>query len=127
MREPLEELWRAALVDSRAPMDDEILAEADLVRPGASIESVTRGSRSMFFTFCQRPRWPDTISSPSSPTQTHVTCGLPSGLTVTMCASASESMTSRALSGRAVMRPYSRLAAGRHATDYLSFENAQPA
>ena len=68
--------------------------------PGASTESVTRGSRSMFFTFWKRPRCAQTISSPSSPTQTQVTCGLPSGFSVTRWASPSDSSTSRALSER---------------------------
>src|SRR3990172_1408937 len=46
----------------------------------------TRGSRWMFLTLRFLGRWPATISSPSSPIQTRVTCGLPSRLSVTKCA-----------------------------------------
>src|SRR5436305_15167226 len=54
----------------------------------------------MLRTLRLRARWPETISSPSSPTHTQLSCGDPSGFTVARCARASDSMTSRALSGR---------------------------
>src|SRR6266480_4787492 len=55
------------------------------MRP-VSIESTTRGSRSMFCTFLLRGREPMTISSPSTPIHTHDICGLWSGFSVTMWA-----------------------------------------
>jgi len=67
--------------------------------PSVSMESATRASRRTFFTFWCRSRWPATISSPSRPTQTQLTCGLPSRFKVTRCASRPDSITSRTLCG----------------------------
>src|SRR5580704_13999281 len=48
--------------------------------------------------------WPLTISSPSTPTHTQLTCGLPSGFNVTKCTSASDSSSARASAVRMVIR-----------------------
>src|SRR4051794_37391586 len=69
-----------------------------------SSESVTRGSRRMLSSFRRGPSEAKTMSEPSSPTQTQLTCALPSGLLVTRCASASLSRMARASSGISVTR-----------------------
>ena len=48
-----------------------------------SMDRVILGSRSRFCNFFHGPSEAKTISSPSSPTQTHVMCGVPSALSVT--------------------------------------------
>src|SRR2546430_15932243 len=58
---------------------------SSLFSPG-TIDIEIRGSRRRFRIFCCSKRCPDTTSSPSRPTQTQATCGLPSGLIVTMWA-----------------------------------------
>src|SRR5581483_6940913 len=79
-------------------------------RVGSSTESATRGSRRMFFSFCwSAPRWPQTSSSPSTPTHTHATCGLPSRLRVTRCARAPASIAERASAGSSAMPGLSQL------------------
>src|SRR5512133_2500752 len=64
-----------------------------------SKDSVTRGSRRMLSSLRRGPSEAKTSSPSSRPTQTQLTCGLPSALTVTRCASASLSRISRASSG----------------------------
>src|SRR6266480_34698 len=66
-----------------------------------SKDTATRGSRLMLRIFWCSGRCAATSSSPSTPTQTHETCGLPSRFCVTRCASAPDSISSRALSGSA--------------------------
>src|SRR5262249_19993348 len=53
----------------------------------------------MFLSLWWRSRWPLTISSPSIPTQTTVTCGLPSLFRVVTCASGPVLMRFRTDSG----------------------------
>jgi hypothetical protein len=50
------------------------------------MDRVTRGSRCKFCTLRHAPIWPETIWSPSTPTHTRETWGLPSGSRVTMWA-----------------------------------------
>src|SRR5690348_3845229 len=83
-----------------------------------SSDRLTRGSRWMLRSLRWSGRCPHTISSPSRPTQTIDTCGLPSGLIVTRCASASDSSSSRAcgctparVTSVCVMREVGRVAA----------------
>src|SRR5215207_6355402 len=64
-----------------------------------SSDITTRGSRRMLSSLRRGPSEANTISSSSSPTHTQLTCGLPSSLTVTRCASASLSRMTRASSG----------------------------
>src|SRR5450759_3029055 len=59
------------------------------------MDSDTRGSRCRFCTFRHAPMWAETIWSPSIPTQTDDTWGLPSGLRVTMWANRPAVTTSR--------------------------------
>src|SRR5215213_702011 len=69
------------------------------------MERATRGSRCMFWTFFQTPMCAQTNSSFSMPTQTTVTCGLPSGLMVVRCASGPLAMRSRADAGMIMAPP----------------------
>jgi hypothetical protein len=86
-------------------VDDEVLEQPGSWISVPSIESDTRGSRRMLRIFrCSAFRWADTISSPSSPTHTHDTCGDPSPLSGTRCASRPDSIIARPLSGRATRR-----------------------
>src|SRR6266508_719825 len=71
-----------------------------------SSERTTRGSRRTLRSFCRSPRCPETISSPSSPTQMQVTCGAPSRPIVERCASAPDSISSRALGGSSITEAY---------------------
>ena len=98
------EARRPALLDRRATADHQVLPEPELVRLGSlDRERDTRVPSDVAQLCCSR-RCAETMSSPSRPTQTIETCGLPSGLTVTRCASASDSSTARALSGRTLIR-----------------------
>src|SRR5215471_12084703 len=72
--------------------------------PGASSESATVGSRRTFRTLRCSNRWPETISSPSRPIQTIVTCGLPSVFSVTRCARGPDSISARRRSGSGAIR-----------------------
>src|SRR6266487_1682622 len=67
------------------------------------MDSETRGSRRMLRTFWSIASLPITMSAPSSPTQTIVTWGLPSALTVTRCARRPDSITVRADAGISTM------------------------
>ena len=67
-----------------------------------SSESVTRGSRRMLSSLRRGPSEAKTMSEPSRPTHTQLTCALPSALLVTRCASASLSRMARASSGISV-------------------------
>ncbi len=71
-------------------------------RRSVSIDNTTRGFRSRFWTLRFLGSDAATISPASTPTQTHETCGLPSGLSVTIWARRFDSSTARAESGIAV-------------------------
>src|ERR1044071_5591742 len=78
------------------------------LRPGGWISvpskvSVTRGSRRTFSSLRWLARWPETSSSPSTPIQTHVTCGEPSELSVTRWPSAPDSISPFAVSGSDIL------------------------
>src|ERR1700678_3780519 len=66
---------------------------------GASKDSTTRGSRSMLRSFAYIDMCPETRSSPSSPAQMTLTCGLPSALIVLRCTSGPDSISSRSSAG----------------------------
>src|SRR5262249_16514910 len=65
----------------------------------------TRGSRRMFSILWWGLRCPLTISSPSMPTQTTVTCGLPSLFSVVRWAAGPVAMRFRTDSGIVMVRP----------------------
>ena len=81
--ELLEQLGAAALDEPGGAVHDEVVVEADLVAALGLDRERNRGSRSMLRSLRPWPRWAHTISSPSTPTHTMLTCGLPSGFTVT--------------------------------------------
>jgi hypothetical protein len=70
---------------------------------GASNDSTTRGSRSMFLSLRYFDMCPLTRSSPSSPTQITETCGLPSALIVLRWAIGPDSISARSSSGSALI------------------------
>ena len=71
----------------------------------------------MFLTFWWIARWPITNSSPSIPTHTTVTCGLPSGLSVVKWASGPLSITSRTARGILMSLSFDAPVDGRHVAD----------
>src|SRR6266567_1645868 len=73
------------------------------LRVSVSIERATRLSLRILRTLRCSGRWAATISSPSRPTHTTVTWGLPSGFKVTRWARAGEASTALALAGSDVV------------------------
>ena len=101
--QPLEKFGRAALGDAGSAVDDKVFVQADSVTLVGFDNSATRLSLRMLHTLRCSGTWPATTSSPSRPTHTTLTWGLPSGFKVTRCARAADSKTARALSGSEVM------------------------
>ena len=100
MGEPLQQLGCTTLLDPRAAVNREVLLQPVLADPLTPEYTATRGSRLTLASFrWLEDKWPETISSPSRPTQIQTTRGLPSASRVARCASAPESISSRAAGG----------------------------
>ena len=108
MRELLQELGRAALGQPRAgrgPRGTAVARAAGSPSPRSTARPADRAGCSGA-SAASGMRCADTISSPSSPTQTHDTCGEPSRFSVTRCASRPDSTIARALSGSSTSPSY---------------------
>ena len=102
--ESLEKLCSASLGDARSAVDDQVFGQAHGVAlAGFDGERDTAVAADVAH-LAVLGKVAATISSPSRPTQTMLTCGLPSGFKVTRCARAGDSSTALALSGSDVMQ-----------------------
>lgn len=96
---PLDERGRTV----HHQMELERRLDVALARPSDSIDTPTRGSRRRLRTLRCSAVCIITSSSPSKAIHTQLTCGLPSALRVTTCASRPDCTSTRADSGRRVM------------------------
>jgi hypothetical protein len=104
LRQALEQVGATALGDSRAAVDDQVMLEAELV---ALLSLDRQGDARVALYVLDLPvarQVPahDLVAVQANPEQ--LTCGDPSGFSVTRWARAADSMTARALSGRPAIR-----------------------
>jgi hypothetical protein len=103
--EPLQELRCAARREPRVPVDDEVLLEAGRLDLGAfDRERYTGVARDVPQLALIRIQVSGDDLVAVEPTQTQETCGDPSAFSVTRCASESDSISARALSGSFMRR-----------------------
>jgi hypothetical protein len=99
----LEKLRGSSLGDAGSAVDDEVFVQAHGVARAGFDGQRDPGVVADVAYLAVLGKMPATISSPSRPTQTMLTWGLPSGFKVTRCAKAGDSSKALALSGSDVM------------------------